>query len=144
MRKRQYLISKGICVIVSLLLVSVSILLCGQMRIVSSGRKKTGNAAVSWQGNTEFSNIQLKKTEKLSVQEIRSVKDVHKKSEVLNNEVQPRNRLPVFLLFLLLTELILECNSKCQWIGHTEFKEKTCFYSNVSKRRGPPVSVTLF
>lgn len=126
MRKRQYLISKGIGVIISLLLVTVSILMCGQTHTVISNQEKT------------------KKTEKISTQEIRRVRDVHKQSGVLNNEDQPKNRLPVFLLFLLLPELIWECNSKCQWFGHKEFRKKTCFYSNVSKRRGPPLSVALF
>lgn len=169
MRMRQYLISKGICIIAGLVLLAVSILMRGELRIESFDQGKTGEIINTWREKTESEiflvqdvserivsfgqeetvkteslNFQLKKTEQISTQEIRSVRGVYKPSEVLNNEVQPRNRLPVFLLFLLLIGLIWECNLKCQWVGHTEFKKKTCFYPNASKRRGPPASAALF
>lgn len=157
MRKWQKLISKEIGFVVSLLLFTISVLLHGQMRIESSDQEKTESRLLRGQrqaegfisfrrGETfrrEFLNFRLKKTERITTQEIRGVSGVYKQSEVLNNEVQPKNRLPVFLLFLLLTWPIWECSPKCQWIGHTEFKEKTCFYSKVSKRRGPPISAVL-
>lgn len=138
MKKRRYLMVKRISVIVSGLLLAVSILLCGQVRVMLSDQRKMEREVLF-----ESSYFQQRKTEQLFMQEIRGVRGVHKQSEVLNDEVQPRNRLPVFLLFLLLTGMIWECRPKCQWLVHTEFRKKACIYSRVSKRRGPPIAAAF-